>query len=212
MLAFTGQQIERLTGLTQRQLAYWEKRGVFVASHVDNRPYRPYRRIYSFRDLVSLKTLALLRREYKVPLEELRRVGDYLRAHVQAPWSEIQFKIGENHHVIFRDPASGEWITSSPLGQGVFPIILFDDVRKEADKLSEQLRVRDDSDIGRISRHRHVMHNRWVVAGTRVPTSAIWNFHEAGYAPEAIRTEYPNLTIADIDAAIAHEQSLRQAA
>ena len=212
MLAFTGQQIERLTGLSQRQLAYWETRGVFTASHVDDRPYRPYRRIHSFRDLVSLKTLALLRMTYHVPLEELRKVGDYLRNHVEAPWPEIQFRVANDRHVVFRDPVSGGWISFSPLGQGVFATILFDDVRKEAEKVSEQLRVRDQTDIGRIVRHRHVMHNRWVVAGTRVPTSAIWNFHEVGYAPEAIRQEYPHLTIIDIDAAIAHEQALRPAA
>ncbi len=212
ILAFTGQQIEKLTGLSRRQLVYWETRDVFCASHVDARPYRPYRRIYSFRDLVSLRTLALLRVTYSIPLEELRLVGGYLRTYVEAPWSEIQFKVSNDRHVVFRDPVSGEWVSSSPFGQGVFATVLFDDVRKEAERISEHLRVRDDWDIGRIVRHRHVLHNRWVIAGTRVPTSAIWNFHEAGYLPEAIQAEYPHLTVVDIEAAIAHEQTLSKAA
>ena len=83
ILAFTGPQVQRLTGLSARRLAYWENTGVFRASYIDERPYRAYRRVYSFTDVVSLRTLALLRRY--VSLDELRRMGDYLAQHSDEP-------------------------------------------------------------------------------------------------------------------------------
>src|SRR5690606_6517856 len=78
-VAFTGKQVTKLTGLPQWTLDYWEKTGVYVPAFVDERKRVPYRRIYDFRDLVSLRTLANLRREHRVPLEELRKAGNYLR-------------------------------------------------------------------------------------------------------------------------------------
>jgi uncharacterized protein (DUF433 family) len=51
-----------------------------------------------------------------------------------------------------------------------------------------------------------------VIKGTRVPTSAIWSFHVAGYDTEAIIAEYPTLEPADVEAAVAHEQALRAVA
>lgn len=212
ILAFTGIQIERLTGLSRRQLAYWEASGVYRASYVDERPYRPYRRIYSFRDLVSLRTLALLRKSYRVPLDTLRSVGRYLSEYVDSPWSELQFKIGARRDVIFRDPETGEWISSTPFGQMVIATILVDEIRKEAERDSATLRERDPADIGKIVRHRHVAHNRWVIKGTRVTTDTIWEFHEAGYTAEEIQEQYPHIELEDVIAAIEHEQALREAA
>jgi len=212
LLAFTGPQIERLTGLSRRQLTYWEQTGVYSASYIDDRPYRPYKRIYSFRDLVSLRALALLRNKHNVRLDALRSAGRYLSDYVDSPWSELQFRVGPNHEVIFRDPRSGEWITSDPLGQRVIATILLDDIRNEVERDSAALLERNPADIGQISRHRHVAHNQWVVRGTRVTTDTIWDFHEAGYTPEQIQVEYPHITIADVISAIQHEESIRGAA
>lgn len=211
ILAFTGKQIERLTGLSQRQLRYWEESGVYAATYVDDLPRRPYRRIYSFRDLVSLRTLALLRNTHKVPLADLRDVGAYLSKYADSPWSELQFRVMSNHAIVFRDPKTGEWVSNRPPDQLVMDIFV-EDIRNQAAAQTAALRERSTEQIGTIQRHRHVAHNRWVIAGTRVPTSAIWNFHEAGYSREEIRKQYPHITLADVDAAIAHETKLRRAA
>jgi uncharacterized protein (DUF433 family) len=56
------------------------------------------------------------------------------------------------------------------------------------------------------------VHNAWVVAGTRIPTEAIWNFHAAGYDAEAIIREYPRLTPDDVRAAIDFESRRHKAA
>ena len=212
MLAFTGIQVERITGLTQRQLRYWEKSNVFRASYVDDRPHRPYRRIYSFRDLVSLKTLAKLRNSYGIALQELRLVGEYLRQHSQAPWSELRFMITADRHVLFPHVDSDRWVISAPFGQSVMETILVDDIRQEAEAMAEALRQRTEDEIGQITRHRYTARNQWVIAGTRITTDVIWEFHEAGYSPEAIQGQYPHITIRDIESAIRHERDQRKVA
>jgi len=62
--------------------------------------------------------------------------------------------------------------------------------------------------VAGVTRDSNVMHNSWVVEGTRVPTAAIRQFSEAGYTAEQIIREYPVLTPADIKAALLHEQDL----
>ena len=77
--------------------------------------------------------------------------------------------------------------------------------------LDGRIAVQSDQ-IGKLSRNRYVVHNAWVVCGTRIPTTAIWNYHVAGYAPEAIVQEYPRLTPADVRAAIEFEMQRQPAA
>jgi MerR-like DNA binding protein len=66
--AFTEDQVERLTGISQRQLRYWDRTGFFVPSLAYEDRRSPYSRLYSFRDIVSLKIVSALRNEANVPL------------------------------------------------------------------------------------------------------------------------------------------------
>jgi len=68
---------------------------------------------------------------------------------------------------------------------------------------------RRPEEIGTIVRHRYVLGNAWRLAGTRIPTSAVWHFHEDGADVAAIQRAYPDLTEDDILAAIEHERRLR---
>jgi uncharacterized protein (DUF433 family) len=85
---------------------------------------------------------------------------------------------------------------------------LFSTMRSAADRL----RDRRGDQIETIVRNRYVVHNAWVVGGTRIPTLAIWNFHKAGYSDAAIVGEYPRLTRKDVRAAIEFEVNRQQAA
>lgn len=210
ILAFTGQQVARLTGLSQRVLRYWEETGVYTASYVDPRPRVPYRRIYSFRAVVSLRTLALLRQRHKVNLDDLRRAAAFLRETYPDhpdPWAELRFGILRGH-VVFRDPQTGDWLTATPPGQAILPIDV-EEIARDTEREAVGLTQRRCEDVGQVVRHRYVLGNAWRLAGTRIPTSAIWNFHEAGADATAIRRAYPDLTDADVAAAIEHESRLR---
>jgi DNA-binding transcriptional MerR regulator len=76
--AFNEDQVERLTGLTKAQLRYWDGTGFFQPKHADEDRRQPFSRLYSFKDVVALRTLGVLRNEHKVPLQHLRKVADKL--------------------------------------------------------------------------------------------------------------------------------------
>lgn len=207
--AFTGKQVSRLSGLSLRVLKYWEDTGVYRATFIDSRPKVPYRRIYTFRDLVSLRTLAKLRREYGIKLDDLRRAGQHLRESypdVADPWSELSFGV-LNRRVVFRDPITGEWRGAAP-PQPILPIDVAFIARTTA-KEAAQLLARRPEDVGQVVRHRHVLRNAWRLAGTRIPTSAVWHFYADGASVDQIQREYPDLESADVLAAINHELSVR---
>lgn len=207
--AFTSKQVSRLSGLSARVLKYWEDTGVYAATYIADRPRVPYRRIYSFRDLVSLRTLAMLRRQHGVRLDDLRQAGAYLRdsyPEVDNPWSELRFGV-LNRRVVFREPSTGEWRSAAP-PQHILPIDVAWIARTTATE-AEALLARRAEDVGQVVRHRHVLRNAWRLAGTRIPTAAVWRFYDDGSDIDEIRREYPDLEVADVLAAIQHERKLR---
>jgi DNA-binding transcriptional MerR regulator len=210
LLAFTADHVCRLTGLSARQLRYWDDTGFFAPTLVDGHKRRAFGRIYSFRDLVGLRAIALLRNEHRIPLQELRRVGSWLKERHESPWSSLQFAL-QGRKVVFIDPDAGVPVEPEGAGQEVLSISL-EPIANEMRRAADRLRERRSDQIGELSRNRYVVHNAWVVAGTRIPASAIWHFHEAGYSVDAIIDEYPRLTPADVRAAIDFESRRRSAA
>ena len=210
LLAFTAENVCRLTGLSGRQLSYWDATDFFSPELIDEYKRRAFGRIYSFRDVVGLRTIAVLRNVHRIPLQELRRVGEWLLAHHKAPWSSLRFALS-GRTVVFSDPVTGKYVEAAGGGQAVIEIdleIIASDMRRAADGL----RDRQKEQIGTVVRNRYVVHNAWVVAGTRIPTQAVWNFHKAGYTADAIIKEYPRLTPEDVRAAIEFESNRKHAA
>lgn len=206
LLAFTIDQAARLSGLSTRQLRYWDKTDFFTPSYRDEQN-RAFGRIYSFRDVVGLRTLGLLRREHGVSLQTLRNVGDWLKRHYHEPWSELRFYVA-GKQVFFEDSELGARRSATTPGQLVIPIEMRE-VASTTEALAAKLQVRTADELGRIDQHRLVSHNAPVLAGTRIRTEAIWHFHEAGYDVDEILRQYPRLTVADVAAAIDFERQRR---
>jgi uncharacterized protein (DUF433 family) len=207
--AFSEEHVERLTGLTTAQLRYWDRTGFFQPSFADENRRMAYSRIYSFKDVVGLRTLGLLRRQHNVPLQHLRKVAERLSDLADDLWTKTTLYVLDRR-VVFHDPRSGR-LQEIVSGQYVIGIPLkkiVSDTRRDVEKL----RRRGDEKVGKIERSRYVSHNAWVIAGTRIPTSAIRRFKEAGYTADQIITEYPDLTERDIEAALAHEENANAAA
>jgi len=205
--AFSAEQVRTLIGLSERQLRHYDETGFFAPQYVYDDKFGVRNRLYSFQDLVSLRTIAILRNEHHVSLQELRKVNDWLRAHHDSPWASMTFWIVDSH-VIFEDLVTGHKIAGSPLGQMPLPIDMqriAQSVRRQVDQWSQ----RGPDQIGHVSQNRQVVSNAPVLGGTRIPTSAIWAFHEAGYTNAGIIEEYPQLTPEDIQAAIEYEQPRR---
>lgn len=204
LVAFTAYHVCRVTGLTSRQLTYWDRTGFFSPTILDDYGRRAFGRIYSFRDLVGLRVIAVLRKRHHVPLQELRRVGQWLSDRHEAPWSSLRFGI-RGQSVVFFDPETGVFVEPRGAGQEVLMIDV-EPIAHEMSAAADRLRDRERKQLGKVVRNRYVVHNAWVVDGTRIPTSAIWSFHKAGYSDSAIIEEYPRLTQADVHAAIAFER------
>ncbi len=196
--AFSADQVTRITGLTMGQLAYWDRTGFFEPQYAAEERRSPYSRIYSFKDVVGLRTLRVLKGQYGVTLPHLREVAKKLSSYSKSPWAEITLKVW-NRQVQFDEPETGQ--TRGVVdGQYIFlPIVsVMEDVKREAGLL----KGRSSSQIGKIEQKRFVSHNSPVIAGTRIAVSSILHFVEDGFSIEQILEEYPNLTEADIRAAI----------
>lgn len=204
--AFTIDQASRLTGVSRRQLGAWDRDGFFAPSfkYDDNGAYS---RLYSFHDLLSLRVLNQIRNERRVSMEHLREVKRDLEHLGEDMWLRSTLYLLGKRVVIERDDTTRHEAGS---GQEVLQIPLRVVVGGMRERIRE-LNRRDAQEIGRIERKRGVVHQQAVIAGTRVPVSAIKEFAEAGYTVDQILSEYPTLTRKDVEAAIAFDGD-RQAA
>ena len=63
--ALTADHVERLTGLSAGQLREWDKTGFFPPAYAFENRLSPYSRVYSFKDVVGLRTLSILRKTHQ---------------------------------------------------------------------------------------------------------------------------------------------------
>jgi uncharacterized protein (DUF433 family) len=199
---FTEDQAVALAGVTRRQLRYWHDTDVFQPQIDANSEDF----LVTFRDLVGLRTLASLRK--RVSLQELRKVGHWLRKRYRDPWSSLKFYI-VGRKIQFDDPKSGRRLDTLPAGQVVVPVQL-EQVAEATEDAVLLFRRRSKKDVGQLRKTRGVARSTMVIAGTRIPTSAIWSFHERG-GVDGILKEYPTLTRADVEAALGYERDRRRA-
>lgn len=202
--AFSEDQTERLTGVSKRQLRYWDRTGFFIPSMAYHDRRAPYSRLYSFRDLVSLKVLNALRNDASVPLPHLRDVKEKLSHLGDDLWAKTTLYV-LNRRVIFHNP-DGDVREEVVSGQAILEIPLHV-VTSGVKEAVEALRRRDAASVGKIEKQRNIAHNAAVVAGTRIPVKSIKAFARAGYSVEDIRKEYPTLTPEDVQAAIDYEDA-----
>ena len=205
VLAFGEEHVERLTKLTRNQLRYWDRTGFFSPAYAEEgEQHTPYSRVYSFRDVVGLRTLGILRKHHNVSLQHLRQVADLLSHLKDELWTSTTL-YALNKKVVFHEEGSGllREVVSDQYVVGIPLHKVMSDVTAEA----ENLRQRAPDRVGKIERHRFVARNAPVVAGTRIKTAAIKRFRDAGYSNAEIIKEYPDLTEQDIRAALVHEDS-----
>lgn len=207
--AFSEEQVSRLTGLTKGQLRYWDSTGFFAPKFAEENKRRAFSRLYSFKDIVALRTISVLRNQHNVPLQHLRKVAERLSHLADDLWTKTTLYV-LNKKVIFHEPNTGKprEIVSGQYVIGLLLKTIVSDTKKDVEKMHQ----RDQSKIGRVERSRHVSRNAWVVGGTRIPTAAIMRFKEAGYTEAQIMKEYPGLTAKDIAAALLHEEKESSAA
>jgi uncharacterized protein (DUF433 family) len=197
--AFSEEQASKLSGVSLHQLRSWDAEGFFRSAFGVQQKHIPFGRIYSFRDLVSLRVLNVLRNKERISLAHLRQVSEKLGHLGDARWTAATLYVLGKRVVIGEGGCGRREVVS---GQGVLNIPL-KVVIASTKKAVEELNDRSDQ-IGTVSRTRFTSHGEPVVGGTRIPVRAVQDFAEAGYSVEKIIREYPSLTKADVEAAIAY--------
>ena len=206
--AFSEADAARLSSLSVGQLRAWDSKGFLKPSYAEVDRHLPYSRIYSFRDIVSLRVLGQLRNTHKVPLQHLRKVFDTLAHLGDAKWTATTlYVLGKR--VVFTDPANAQRVEVVS-GQRVFDIplrLVISDTRKAIANLNH----RDETESGKVVHGKFTLQNEPVFEGTRIPVSTVKRYLDANFSPEAIMMEFPDLTRTDIEMA-RHYQNGKSAA
>jgi uncharacterized protein (DUF433 family) len=203
--AFGEEHVEKLTGLTKGQLRRWDRLGFFAPQYAYEDRHAPFSRIYSFKDVVGLRTIAVLMKQHAVSLQELRKTATELVRRGYEHWADLKLYVLKKE-VYFQEPGSTdvEGVRSGQLAM----VNVIEDVETRVAAMQK----RDTSQIGHVEKQKHVARNSSVIAGTRIPTAAIRRFREAGYSKEQILKQYPTLSIQDVDGALAYEEGLARSA
>lgn len=205
--AFSLPQASKLTGVPEGRLVDWDNEAFFVPSFAYEDRRSPYSRVYSFEDLVGLRTLNILRD--RVSMQHLKKAAKRLKQHSGKPWSDLTLYT-LNGEVHFKNPNDGK-IEGAVSGQYGATIPL-ESVAEELREKANRLRERDSGLIGTIERHKFIMGNAHVFGGTRIPVKSVISYLNAGYSDGEIIEEYPDLALEDINAARRFKEDLTRAA
>lgn len=206
VFAFSVDNVIRLTGLTRNQLQYWDKLGFFPPQYASENRRSPYSRVYSFRDVVGLRTLSLLRNEQKISFQKVRNFAGTLANYDTSLWSQSQVYVLRGDLYVGRP--EGEFAENIE-GQ-LAPVVFLDSVIGEIRRGMDELRQRGPAQIGKISKNRFVARNAATLEGTRIPVATIKRYSEAGFSVSEIIDEYPSLTEEDIKAALSYEEDNKE--
>lgn len=194
LAAFSVDHAAYVTGLSKSRLTRWDKLGFFSPEHVDESDKgHPFSRVYSFTDLVGLRTLAILTDDHRIPMKELRKAAGELEKRVTRPWSEIALAVVKRKVVFDLDTSPRD-----TEGQLVGKHVPLPTIASQVAAKAESLRNRRSELFGTTERHKYVVHNSEVLSGTRIPVTAITSFIESGYTDAQILEEYPSLTKIDV--------------
>jgi uncharacterized protein (DUF433 family) len=207
LIAFTADTVAPLTGLSVRQLHRWDRTGFFVPSFADPNRRRPHSRVYSFADVVGLRTIARLRQQ-GVSFPDLKKVRTFFALDTNEDWANRRFYVVGNHVFFTHDEAV---LAAKPLGQRVDRNILdLGPILGEVKEAIRQLPSRSPDQIGEITTDRFIMGGAPILAGTRIPTATVAWFARNGYGVDDIIREFPRLLPDDIQAALDWEHAQRE--
>lgn len=194
-IAFTIDVAARLTGLSEWQLRRLDTDGIFQPSLAQENRRRPYSRIYTFVDLVSLRAISVLRKR-GISRQQIRRAAKLLKELPGARWEDTKFYIvGKRLYLSHQELT----IATDPYGQQAMPEVLDltairNDMRRRVDRLKE----RSKDQLGEIVTDRFIQGGEPVFAGTRIRVSTIQSLLRTGHADAEILHEYPRLTATDV--------------
>jgi uncharacterized protein (DUF433 family) len=194
--AFTADQVRSLTGLSKRQIQYWDEQQ-FIRPSLTARQGRGRRRLYDFRDLVALRTAAQLRADHQ-SLQLIRRVDSYLRElDYEKPMAEIRFEVsGGELYFEEADTVRHARRPEQSVIRGTVPL------GKLVRSLQADIAKLDRRPTGLLERRRRTLGGKLLIAGTRIPVAIVQRLHADGASVKAILEMFPDLRRRDVTVAL----------
>lgn len=184
-MSFPVELTVTMTGVTRWQLSHWRKTGLLVP---EVNAYRPA--LYSFRDLVALRTVAKLRAE--TSLQKVRKAFANLSEFdmTEHP-SAYQFATDGKSIAVWTDAGFMD-IVRNP---GQFHIYSLDDIFKPFTNRRGDEVIDFRSPRPRLSVDPHRLGGWPTIAGTRVPYDTVASALRGGdLRPEDVRHYYPGVS------------------
>jgi uncharacterized protein (DUF433 family) len=202
--AFTADRVHALTGLSLRQLQYWDEQS-FISPGLTARKGRGRKRLYTFRDLVSLRVAGELRR-VGISLQQIRKVHAHLRKlDYRQPLAQLKFFVSDGRLYF----AEADTVRAGRRPEQVLASYSIP-VGEIAHGLAGQIAKLRERRTGEIERRRGTLGGQPVIKGTRVTVGSIQRLARDGASHAEILEMYPDLKAADIHAALAAESSARR--
>ena len=197
--AFSEYQICKLSGLSKYQVSRWRRAGFISPEYKYSPDARgAYSNVYSFKDLLILRVLGNLNKEYEIGYSELKRAGEKLKQLGMGDWASNRIWVA-GKKVVFEEPESAKKMEGST-DQFVIEIAL-EVVTSSARAAINEYNKRGPDRVAAIEKKRQLKSSQEVFSGTRIPVKAINGYIEAGYSNKQIVKEFPDLTVEDIDLA-----------
>lgn len=89
---FTSAEVVKLTGITPRQLQWWDERGIVVPRR------KAHRRLYSVDDITEIAVICALRRK-GFPLQKMRNIMKFLQRELGRRLAEAVSN-GSDYHLL----------------------------------------------------------------------------------------------------------------
>jgi DNA-binding transcriptional MerR regulator len=77
---FSAEQTCRLAKISRSQLRHWYDTKVFRPQVIEGQT-GAFRHVYSFRDVVGLRTISILRNTHRVALKDIRQIEQRLKSY-----------------------------------------------------------------------------------------------------------------------------------
>jgi len=126
---YSGHRAAEIVGITYRQLDYWARTDL-VRPSLQDASGSGTRRMYSYRDLLELRTIKTLL-DSGIKLESVRKVFSYLRENLGEDVASANLVIQGNRSVLVQ--TDGELVDLLRQGQGVLNILPLGSVKTEVD-------------------------------------------------------------------------------
>lgn len=181
-----------LSGASVDQLAYWRKPTRMALPLLVPETKRSGRYLYSWADVVALRSIVYLRQEKSLP--RIRRAVELLRALESDQWEHLAryTLIGTKQSILVRTPA-GDLLDLEQQPATVVDEVLMADVL-------DSFSTRDGRSVPALRKPRpmltvdpYVLAGYPVIAGTRVPFDVVAGFADEGVPAAEIIEMYPSV-------------------